>query len=241
MIPAIFKYRLKEKYRRKVKAGLIIVAILLTIVFLYSPVSSSIDKMLYPKSYGKIKVDWYRDYNALHLHYAKHLGIEPFKSDKAFRASIDELLKQKKLKKIKSNRYYTVQYLTHSHPYLTPLTIELLEDIGKRFNQKLVNEGMGRYSYQISSVLRTKESQRRLRGVNRNATPNTTSHLYGTTIDIPYETVIKRPLPWVRVEVADAKAIKLLSKAIGELRMEGRCVVVTEKFEKCFHITVKNE
>jgi hypothetical protein len=234
----LLKYRLKPRYRKKAIFGITFISLLIIVLLLYKPVSSKIDKMLNPQSYGRIKVDWYRDYNALHIQHALRLGVEPFKSDKAFRASIDELVRQKRLKRIKSNRYYIVQYLTHSHPYLTPAAIELLEDIGRRFNKKLANEGMSRYSYQISSVLRTQESQRRLRGVNRNATPNTTSHLYGTTIDIPYETVVKRPLPWIRVEVADVKAIKLLSEAIGELRKEGRCVVVTEKHEKCFHITV---
>jgi len=32
--------------------------------------------------------------------------------------------------------------------------------------------------------------------------------------------------------------IKLLSETIGGLRDEGRCLVGTEKKERCFHITV---
>jgi hypothetical protein len=41
------------------------------------------------------------------------------------------------------------------------------------------------------------------------------------------------------LEVADGPAIKLLSETIGELRKEKRCVVVTERQERCFHITVR--
>ena len=37
----------------------------------------------------------------------------------------------------------------------------------------------------------------------------------------------------------DAAAIRLLSETIGELRKEKKLVVVTEKKEACFHITVR--
>jgi hypothetical protein len=127
--------------------------------------------------------------------------------------------------------------LSHSHPYLTPEAAQLLEDIGKRFRKKLDENDMGNYAYHISSLLRTKESQKNLSRSNVNAASNT-SHLYGTSFDIPYRSVVKKPFPWIKVEVYDAKAIKLLSEAIGELRRERRCVVVTERIEKCFHITV---
>jgi transcriptional regulatory protein LevR len=127
--------------------------------------------------------------------------------------------------------------LSHSHPYLTPKAAQLLEDIGKRYRKKLDENGMGNYAYHITSLLRTKESQKSLSRSNMNASSNT-SHLYGTTFDIAYRSVSKKPLPFINVEVSDAKAIRLLSETIGELRRERRCVVVTERIEKCFHITV---
>jgi hypothetical protein len=64
--------------------------------------------------------------------------------------------------------------------------------------------------------------------------------MYGTTFDIPYFTLVKRTLLWYEAEVIDGNASKLLSDAIGEMRKEGRCVAVTEKNERCFHITVCN-
>jgi hypothetical protein len=142
-----------------------------------------------------------------------------------------------RLERISSNKYYIVKRLSHSHPYLTPKAARLLEDIGKRFRKKLDENGMANYAYHISSLLRTNESQKNLSRSNVNAASNT-SHLYGTTFDIAYNSVVKKPLPWVKVEVYDPRAIKLLSEAIGELRRERRCVVVTERIEKCFHITV---
>ena len=217
-----------------------VVAIILISV-LYSPVSSSIDSMLHPKSYyGRIKVNWYRDYNDVQLKWAKKNGISPFKTSNAFHEGVDQLVKEKKLVRISSNRYYTVKRLSHSHPYLTPEAANLLNEIGKRFRKKLTENGLDNYRYQLSSLLRTSESQKRLTRSNVNATPNTSSHLYGTTFDISYKNLIRKPLPWLMIEVADARAIKLLSETIGELRAEKRCVVVTERLEHCFHITVAN-
>jgi len=231
-----FKYRLKQQYRKPFRYILISIGVIILISILYSPISNAINSFGHPRSSGRIKVDWYRDYNDTHLRWAKRNGISPFKTTQAFHAGLKELRRSNRLVKIESNKYYVVKSLSHSHPYLTPKTSDLLEDIGKRFRKKLDDNGMGNYCYQISSLLRTKESQKNLSRSNVNAA-STTSHLYGTTFDIAYRSVIKRPLPWMKVEVADAKAIKLLSEAIGELRREGRCVVVTERIEKCFHIT----
>jgi hypothetical protein len=233
----LFKYRLKKEYRKKFRIILWSVLVIIVAMIIIPPISRGIDSLLHPNSYGKIKVDWYRDYNSVHLRYARLNGITPFKSTAAFREGIHGLLKDDKLVKISSNKYYVVKRLSHSHPYLTPQAAQLLEDIGKRFRKKLDENGMGNYAYHITSLLRTKESQKSLSRSNTNASSNT-SHLYGTTFDIAYRSVAKKTFPFMTIEVYDAKAIKLLSEAIGELRRERRCVVVTERIEKCFHITV---
>jgi hypothetical protein len=233
----LFKYRLKKEYRKKFRVILLSLIIVIAAMILYSPISNGIDSLLYPNSYGKVKVDWYRDYNGVHLMYARRNGISPFNSTSDFHEGINKLVREDKLVRISSNKYYVVKRLSHSHPYLTPEAAQLLEDIGKRFRKKLDENRMGNYAYHITSLLRTKESQKNLSRSNVNAASNT-SHLYGTTFDIAYRSLAKRPFPLIRVEVYDAKAIKLLSEVIGELRRERRCVVVTERIEKCFHITV---
>jgi hypothetical protein len=211
--------------------------ILLVISLLIEPISSVYDSLTDTSVSGKIKVDWYKDLNAVHLHYARHNGIKPFKSSSHFHSKLEEMLDNHRLVKIESNKYYTVKYLTHSHPYLTPTASNFLEVLGKRYRKRLEDNGLDSYRFQISSLLRTSESQKNLSRSNVNASSNT-SHLYGLTFDIAYRSVVKKPLPWMKVEIADPKAIKLLSQTIGELRAEGRCVVVTERIEKCFHITV---
>jgi hypothetical protein len=237
VIAFLKKHRLKKQYRKPFRLMIAFFGILLLLSLLYSPVSNYPLHLTEARGYGKIKVDWYRDLNPVHLKYAKANGIKPFRKNKDFHQGVKQLLEDDQLVKIEHHRYYVVKRLTHSHPYLTPDAAELIDDLGKRFRKKLKKNELGNYAFQISSLLRTEESQKGLSRSNRNASPNT-SHLYGTTFDIAYNNVVKRPLPWMKVEVADARVIKLLSEAIGELRSEGRCVVVTEKHETCFHITV---
>jgi len=237
LVKTFSKYRLRKQFRKPFQLIGISLLLVIVISFVYSPVSNYYRELTHPKAYGRVKVDWYKDYNSEHLKFAKKNGIQPFKNSKALHEGIGKLLKENQLEKVKNTKYYRLKGLTHSHPYLTPIAVQLLEDIGKRFRKKLDENNLDTYVFSVSSLLRTQESQKGLSRINRNASPNT-SHLYGTTFDIAYKNVVRKPLPWMKVEVADARAIKLLSEAIGELRKEGRCKVVTEKHETCFHITV---
>lgn len=231
--------RRKRKLKKKVKVRLVIFLLLIVTSFiLYFPLKLKANKMLHPAPIGTVKVDRYRDLNPLHLGLAKRNGISAIKTNKDFAEGIDKLLKDDQLVEISDNSYYRVCHLTHSHPYLTPAAKQFLIDLGEKFRKKLDEKDMPDYYFQISSLLRTQENQKKLSRSNGNASPNT-SHLYGTTFDIPYSTLIRNTLLWYETEVADGSASKILSEAIGELRDEGRCVVVTEKKERCFHITIK--
>jgi hypothetical protein len=184
-----------------------------------------------------VRVDRYRDLNDAQLVHAKRNGIVPFPTNESLQEGVQDLVSDDKLEKVRDRGLYIIENLDYSHPYLVPLAAELLNDISDRFEEKLDEYGEGRYYFKVSSLLRTQENQKALSRGNVNASQNST-HLYGTTLDIPYSRVVKKPFPWVRREVAEANVIDLLSEAIGELRDEGRCLVVTEKRERCFHITV---
>ena len=231
------RYRLKKKFRKPFRRIGIGLAVIVVTLLVYFPIARYYHKLENQKVYGAIKVDRYKDLNAVHLKHAMKNGIQPFKKNKDFHAQIAEMVDKGQLVKIKNARNYQVERLIYSHPYLTLEGKKFLNDLGKRFQEKLNANDMGTYAFQISSLLRTEENQRGLSRSNKNASANS-SHLYGTTFDIAYDSVIKKPLPWMKVQMADPKAIKLLSEAIGELRDEGRCVAVTERQEKCFHITV---
>jgi hypothetical protein len=228
----------KRKLRKGRLTAVVMIAFAIAASFLLPSFINKISNNE-PVVTGNVRVDRYKDFNEKHLNYAKKLGIKPFKTDKDYRHGKDDLIADGKLKKITGGSYYVVNKLGHSHPYLVPEAEKLLNDIGKRFNKKLKQNGKGSYYFRVSSLLRTGESQKKLSRSNGNAASNS-AHLYGTTFDIAYKNVIKKPLPWINREVADLTVIKLLSDAIGELRDEGRCLVVTEYKEKCFHITVTN-
>jgi len=234
------KMRLKKAVKRKLY---IIGGGLVAIIFAFILLSrvfgdKTSDKPEIIKSVGTIRVDYFKDLNATHLKYAKANGIKGFKSNKEFRNQIGDLVDDDEMVKIETCKYYVVDKLTHSHPYLVPKAAELLEEIGKRFQKKLDEHDMPKRYYQITSLLRTGESQRGLSRSNVNATTNS-SHLYGTTFDITYAKVFTKPKLSKNAEIADGPAIRLLSEVIGELRKEGRCVAVTERKERCFHITVR--
>jgi hypothetical protein len=234
------KYRLKKGVKKKLLIfGTMLIVVLAVFIFYPDRASEEEPEELpEPKIIGMIRVDKYSDLNELHLKFAKSNGIKGFKSDKEFKENVDKHLTKGELVKIENNNYYLVDKLTHSHPYLTPEASKLLDDIGKRFQQKLAEQKMKKRYYQVTSLLRTGESQRRLSQSNVNASSNS-SHLYGTTFDITYARVFTKPKLDKDYEILDGPAIKLLSDVIGELRKEGRCLVVTERRERCFHITVK--
>jgi hypothetical protein len=237
------KYKLKKGIKNKliIFGSAVIVLIIGIIVFSKPSVdekSSEPTEAKEPKAIGTIRVDYYKDLNKVHLKYATANGIKGFKSTKDFNENIEKYLDNEDLVKIETCDYYVVDKLTHSHPYLVPDAAKLLEDIGKRFQEKLDEHNMKKRYYQITSLLRTGESQRKLGRSNNNASSNS-SHLYGTTFDITYARVFRKPKLQEDLEIEDGPAIKLLSEAIGELRKEGRCVVVTERRERCFHITVR--
>lgn len=230
------KRRLKKKYKIRF---IIFAVVALSALILYFPARKKVESLRHPAPIGTVKVDWYKDLNLIHLKHAKTHGIKPFKTNQQLEDEVPELIKEGKLVQISDNSYYRICPLTHSHPYLTPAAKDFLDELGKRFSAKLEENELPHYYYQISSLLRTDENQKSLRGSNGNASPNT-SHRYATTFDIPYFTLVKRTFLWEEAEVTDGRATKLLSETIGELQKEKRCVVVTERNERCFHITVTN-
>jgi hypothetical protein len=234
------RYKLKKGVKSKLLVFGSISAIFIIAIFVFSrPATAEKMEEIEPRVIGTIRVDKYSDLNKIHLKYAEANGIKGFKLDKEFKENIKELVSDGDLVKIENSDYYVVDKLTHSHPYLTPEAANLLDEIGERFQEKLKEKDIKKRYFQITSLLRTGESQRRLGNSNINASSNS-SHLYGTTFDITYARVFRKPKLEEKYEIEDGPAIKLLSEAIGELRKENRCVVVTERKERCFHITVCN-
>ncbi len=227
----------RRRLKKPVKRILIFMVLALMAGLLY-PLIRKLSSNQEQAFHGSAKVEKFRDLNELHLRFGRAHGITPIKTEKQFHTQINELLKKKRLTKISDNEYYVIKRLTHSHPYLVPEAAQLLDLIGKRFQRKLQDQNMDRYLFRVTSVLRTEESQKSLGRRNRNATV-TSAHGYGTTFDITYNSLVRKSLFGSHQVISDPAGMTLLSQTIRELRAEKRLVVVTERKEPCFHITVR--
>lgn len=184
------------------------------------------------RSYGSTSPDIVKkgfrfdDVNDTHLTAAQKHGIKPVSSR--------DNLKTKHLTKIITCDEYKVGNLTHSIPYLTESSANLLKEIGTRFQQELKKQGIIKHRIIITSVLRTKEDIGKLRKVNGNASGNS-AHQYATTFDISYVRYDRQSI-WGK-STKNEQLANILGKVLSELRNEGRCYIKYERKQRCFHIT----
>lgn len=171
----------------------------------------------------------FRDSNYLHVEAAEMLGTGVIEDLN------DAWYLPHPLVEIKSCKDYFVDNLTHSYPYLVPQAADLLSEIGQRFNDSLQARGGGDYRLKVTSVMRTPLTVQKLRRINRNAT-SVSAHQYGTTFDISYSRFICDSIN-VNRSFEDLK--NLLGEILYDLREEGRCYVVFERKQSCFHITAR--
>lgn len=171
----------------------------------------------------------FSDLNDVQLEAAKSNGLKTF-------LDFDEARRSSQLREIESCDLYYVQDLTHSIPYLVPKAKDLLEDMGRAFQDSLYNRGYNRdHRITVTSVLRTPESVKKLQKTNVNSSSNS-CHCYGTTIDISYRT-FQTPSRGKTASVD--KMNQVLMQVAYDMRSQGRCYVKYEKQQTCLHITVR--
>lgn len=218
--------RLKKKYRRAlhlILAGLVLLIALICLAR-HCEQREPEPSRYYP-SIRNLKAQ-FNDLNPLHLEAGRSLGLaEPPES----REDIDTW----RLREIKDCRYYVVDRLDYSVPYLTRGGARLLDEIGENFRDSLEAKGMIPVRFKLSSVLRTKDDVRRLRrSGNVNASENS-SHCYGCTFDIAWASY---DLP-KRYNATWDQYRGVMAEVLRDLRAEGKCYVKFEAKESCFHIT----
>ena len=172
--------------------------------------------------------DTFDDLNDLHLAAATRVGITPISSSR------DIMSMRGPIELISSDQNLLLDTLTHSYPYLVPEAAKLLRDIGQNFAEELKMHGNARYRLKVTSLLRTRESVKRLQRGNKNSTENS-AHLYGTTFDISHRTFAAcsgNPR-----QLTDEQLKQILADVLLELRNQGRCLVKYEIKQACFHIT----
>ena len=218
--------RLKKKYRRAlhlILAGLVLLIALICLAR-HCGQRESEPSRYYP-SIRNLKAQ-FNDLNPLHLEAGRSLGLaEPPESR--------EDINTWRLREIKDCRYYVVDRLDYSVPYLTRGGARLLDEIGENFRDSLEAKGMIPVRFKLSSVLRTKDDVRRLRrSGNVNASENS-SHCYGCTFDIAWASY---DLP-KRYNATWDQYRGVMAEVLRDLRAEGKCYVKFEAKESCFHIT----
>ena len=180
----------------------------------------------YKRSFG--------DLNDTHMAAAKRIGVKPLQNREAAEKLGDKVVE------IKDGKFYQVDSLTHSIPFLVPKASALLDSIGANFLDSLESKGLNPNQIIVTSVLRTNDDVKRLRRVNGNASANSV-HMFGTTFDISYKRFFKvedpdgRPMQDVR-----ADTLKLvLSEVLRDLKKKEMCYVKYELKQACFHITAR--
>ena len=177
----------------------------------------------------------FNDMNDVQLAVAQAVGILPVANRE------DAEARKNKLVKLEDTDTYVVDSLTHSIPYLIPSARDLLDDIGRVFQDSLQAKGLNPYKLVDTSVLRTEEDVAQLRKRNINASENST-HRYGTTFDLSYWRYVKIPelrgRPYEDVPPEYLRAV--LSQVLKDFHDQGnRCYIKYEKKQNCFHITVR--
>ena len=170
---------------------------------------------------------FFKDHNITTVEMARKMGIEPCDTRE------EAARKVGKLNYIASTRYYKVDNLTHSIPYLGDGAKELLDDIGRKFHKKLKKKGYREHRIIVTSILRTREDIARLQKVNGNAVKNS-AHMYGTTFDLSYSRFNRIDTEGLMVD--NTTMANILGEVLQELRAEGRCRVIFERNQHCFHV-----
>ncbi len=198
-----------------------------------------------------------RHRNPDHLRAARALGVRVADS-----TEVERLVAQRRLTPLADTLFYHVQRLDHSVAYVTPEAARLLRLLGERFEAALRARRLPRSRYVISSGLRTAAHQRALRPINPNAAAGTSSHEFGTTVDVVYHTYVYLPqaedrlpptpypflderLETLRVRAYDALGMRywqelqgLLGRVLIDLQEEGKVLVTLEREQPVFHLTV---
>lgn len=193
-----------------------------------------------------------RDLNDTQISYAKLMGVDPA-------AGLDALIESGELVRLsEANRFWVVRKLDYSVPYLTPSGEAMLVEIAKRFQAKLDTLNLPHYRLDITSVLRTQDSQARLRRANGNASRRESAHEFGTTVDIAYRKfappapdperdgyVMNRQALRMRdslmVKLSNTRSGELqalLGRVLQEMQSEGKLLVRMERRQTVYHITV---
>ena len=216
-----------------------------------------------PGLIGSIRQGMREHLNETHVSAARSNGVGPVRD----RAHLTRLVDQGGLVQLpESTRWWVMRDLNHSRPYVTPGTRAALKEVGRRFHARLDEHGLPPFRLDVTSVLRTDDQQLALQRRNANAADKTSSHEFGTTLDIAYLSFAApqsldhsslaperdHPVsPSLRAEITTRldslgtlHAPHLegeLGAVLKELEREGTVLPLRERRQPVYHITVARD
>jgi hypothetical protein len=201
------------------------------------------------------RADLRRDVNARQVATARSMGVRARSEDE-----VQRLIRQGRLVELKdSTEHWIVRELDYSVPYVTPDTRAMLQELGRRFHERLDSLGLPRYRMEVTSVLRTPATQAALRGRNANAARGVSAHEFATTVDVaharfaaPAEPGLETRVPEETAPIRFVEALVLeevarkhhtalqaeLGRVLREMRDEGKVRVMMERRQAVYHMTV---
>ena len=195
--------------------------------------------------------------NASHVPPARALGVRV-----ADRAARDSLVAAGALVQLEDSTAHWIVRPGTSPAYVVPHMPALLEELGRRFQDRLAEMGLPPYRIEVTSALRTSERQARLRGRNPNAAAGVSSHEFGTTVDLSYaafappaerppEILARVPAEFaphvgrivdLALESVSARKSRelgaIFSRVLLEAQSEGLALVIYERQQTVYHLTV---
>jgi hypothetical protein len=216
-----------------------------------------------PGLIASIRQDMRRHVNAAHVAAARRNGVGPVRDS----AHLAALVGRGDLVQLPdSTRWWVLRELDGSMPYVTPGTQAALEEIGRLFHARLDEHGLPPFRLDITSVLRTGQQQAALRRRNRNASATTSSHEFGTTLDIAYlsfaapksldhrslapdfDEPLSRPLRTYLITRLDSLGTRHaphlegeLGAVLQQLQRDGMVFPLRERSQPVYHITVARD
>lgn len=180
------------------------------------------------KDYSKRLNDRILDYSDE----ARIKGVKVCKNDEELR----ERIADGKLVRVRSGRFYIIEDMTYSSPYITKESKMLLDEIARRFKKKASDKGLYGARFIVTSMTRKKENLKSLMKYNGNSSENS-PHLYGNAFDISYKRIDARK--W-KLTNCDSKFLKdALGEVIWQLKQEKKCWATYERNQSCYHIVAR--
>lgn len=195
--------------------------------------------------------------NEVHVTRARELGTRA-----RDQATTDSLVALGELVALEDSTRYWIVRRGASPARVVPHLEALLEILGQRFQERLAEEGLPPYRFEVTSALRTTERQAELRESNSNAAAGVSSHEFGTTVDVSYAAFappaqtpeeLLRDVPDALVphferiadlafESVSARKSRELGGVFGEVltaaQAEGLAVLIYERQQTVYHLTV---